>query len=210
MAEVIRAVLRCPFTLGMLASLVVAGIYGKTHVGLLDSQVRHHAGYSVRLLVEGELHRGFTSLFFTAGGWHFYSSLMMLAVAVGWVESSYGTVRAATAFVGIHLATLLLMSVGVASLYAMIETHRGSLLWEVKDVGPSAGYYGCLGLAIAGMSPGLRLSVIGAIMVVLMSRLAWSSFHLPENGHVMSADIAHLIAFPFGLLFFLMMPTSHV
>jgi hypothetical protein len=111
-------------------------------------------------------------------------------------------------FVGTHLATLLLMSVGIATLFAMIETHRGSLLWEVKDVGPSAGYYGCLGLAIAGLSPGLRLSVFAAIMVVLMSRLAWSPFHLPENGHVMSADIAHLIAFPLGALLFFLMPTA--
>ena len=208
MADLFRFLVRYPFTLAMLAALIAAGIYGRTHVGELDENVRHRAGYSVRLLLEGELHRGFTSLFFTAGGTRFYSSLVMLAVAVGWVESSYGTLRAVTAFFGVHLATLVLMSVSIALLYAMAQTHRGSLLWEVKDVGPSAGYYGCLGFAIAGLSPGLRLSLVAAVASILLVRLAWSSIHLPEGGHVLSADIAHLIAFPMGLLLFLLLPAA--
>ncbi len=208
MVDYLCAVLRYPFTLGMLAALVAAGIYGKTHVGMLDTQVHHQVGYSVRLLLEGELHRGVTSLFFTAGGSRFYSSLAMLVGAVGWVEAKYGTIRAAATFVGIHLITLLLMSGAIASLYALLETHRGSLLWEAKDVGPSAGYYGCLGLAIAGLSPPVRLSLITAILTVLTLRLAWSSFHLPDGGRTMSADIAHLIAFPLGMLSLFLIPAA--
>ncbi len=64
----------------------------------------------------------------------------------------------------------------------------------------SAGYYGCLGLAIAAISPGLRIGMVITILAVLTIRLSWSSLHLPEEGRVMSADIAHLIAFPLGLL----------
>lgn len=190
----------------MLAALIVAGVYGRTHVGTLHANIRHHAGYSVRLLWEGELHRGFTSVFFTAGGWRFYSSLMMLAVAVGWVEMRYGTLRAVTVFSGIHLITLLLMSMGIALIFAYLETYRGGLLWEIKDVGPSAGYYGCLGLAIAGLTPKVRWSLMIALAMVLAVRLVWSSLNLPEDGHVMSADIAHLTAFPLGILTIYMMP----
>ena len=83
---------RCPFTLLMVAALVVAGIYGKTQLGSLDVDVRRQAGYSVRLLFDGHLHRLITLVFFTAGGWRFCRSLVLLAGSVGWIESS--TVRA--------------------------------------------------------------------------------------------------------------------
>lgn len=200
--------MRCPFTLAMLAALIAAGIYGRTHVGELDANVRHHAGFSVRLFLEGEVHRGFTSLFFTAGGTRFYSSLLMMTLAVGWVEATHGTVHAATVFFGAHLLTLLLMSVSIALFYTMFESHRAQLLWEVRDVGPSAGYYGCLGFALAGATPGLRMSLVGTVAAILILRLVWSSVHLPENGHVMSADLAHVIAFPLGMLFVVFLPIT--
>ena len=164
---------RCPFTLLMVAALVVAGIYGKTHVGSLDAGVGRQVGYSVRLLFDGHLHRLITSVFFTAGGWRFYSSLVMLAGSVGWIEFVYGTRRTWLTFFGIHLATLLFLAIGVALPLALLETHRGQLLLDARDVGPSAGYYGCLGLAVAVLSSRKREGVLTGIILVLALRLTW-------------------------------------
>ncbi|MCA9124423.1 MAG: hypothetical protein H6822_18560 [Planctomycetaceae bacterium] len=74
------------FTFLMLAVLIGAGIYGNSHLGLLDPGVHQHVGHSPQLLLEGHIHRLFTSLLFTAGGWRFYSSLAMFAFATGWAR----------------------------------------------------------------------------------------------------------------------------
>ena len=109
----------------MVAALVVAGIYGKTQLGSLDVDVRRQAGYCGRLLFDGHLHRLITLVFFTAGGWRFCRSLVLLAGAVGAIESSTGTRRSWLTFFGGHLANLLLLAIGVALPLALLETHRG-------------------------------------------------------------------------------------
>ncbi|WP_186775935.1 hypothetical protein [Rubripirellula reticaptiva] len=183
----------------MLIILIGAGIYGRSHVGLLNENVHRTAGYSMRLMIEGQVHRAFTSLFFTAGGWRFYSSIVMFAVAVGYVEGCFGPLRAIATFFAVHLATLAVMTIGVMVASVISETHRGNLLWCVQDVGPSAGYYGCVGLAFATMASQMRWPLVVAIIVVLCLRATWSFIHLPEDGRMLSADLAHLIAFPLGI-----------
>ncbi len=73
----------------MFAMLVVAGIYGQTHIGPLDAAVHEQVGSSTRALLEGQLYRLITSVLFTAGGGRFYASLLMFAGAVGWAELVY-------------------------------------------------------------------------------------------------------------------------
>ncbi|WDQ16751.1 hypothetical protein [Rhodopirellula sp. P2] len=190
---------RLPFTFAMLVVLIVAGVYGRSHIGLLDDTIHQRAGFSMRLLIEGQVHRAITSLLFTAGGWRFYSSIAMFAIAVGYIEWQMGSARAMGTFLGCHIATRALMTAVVALASLVGETHRGQLLWHVQDVGPSAGYYGCLGLVIAGTAAPYRGFIIAAIIAALAVRAGWSFVHLPEDGRMLSADFAHLIAFPLGL-----------
>ena len=77
---------RLPFTIAMMVLLVGLGIFTQTHIGEIDPEIRSGAGVSTHLLLDGQLHRILTSVFFTAGGWRFYSSLLMFAGAVGYVE----------------------------------------------------------------------------------------------------------------------------
>ena len=202
--------LRLPFTVTMLTVLVSAGIYGRSHVGLLDENVYRGAGYSMRLMIEGQLHRAFTSLIFTAGGWRFYSSIAMFALAVGYVEWSFGPLRAMGTFFAVHLTTLAVMTIGIMVANAISESHRGNLLWQVQDVGPSAGYYGCLGLGLVATASPMRWPLVTAIVVVLCLRATWSFIHLPEDGRMLSADIAHLIALPLGIALFEFAPVAEV
>lgn len=200
MARLTNLVLRCPFTLLMLAVLIAAGISGQSHIGSLNVDIHRQLGHSPRLMFEGHLHRPVTSLYFTAGGWSFYRSLLMFAASVGWAEHDHGTRRAALAFFGIHLATLLIMAIAIALSLSMLATLRGELLFNVRDVEPSGGNYGCLGVMIAGLCCWKRNAAASIITLVLLVRLTSSTMHLPEAGRMMSADLAHLIAFPLGLL----------
>jgi hypothetical protein len=198
----LNPIVRLPFTLSMLVALIAAGVYSRSHVGPLDEDVGRKAGYSMRLMIEGQVHRVMTSLLFTAGGWRFYSSLVMFALAVGYVELHFGTLRAASVFLGIHLATLAVMTSGVVLADMFASSHRSHLLWHVQDVGPSAGYYGRLGLAIAASAWPHRWPIIGMFVAILCLRATWSFIHLPEDGRMLSADLAHLIALPLGIASF--------
>ncbi len=200
----------CRFTILMLAALVVAGVYGRTHVGPLDAQLHDQMGFSARHLWEGELHRLFTSLFFTAGGGRFYASLFMFTLSVGWVEWVHGTRCAALTFLGVHLITQLLLALAVAWPLVLLGYGHGRLLWEARDVGPSAGYYGCLGLAVASVSVGRPRVVASIIFGVLLLRAACSAACLPAQGQVLSADLAHLVAFSCGMLLTRLCPTSSI
>ena len=200
MIEVLRLASRCPFTCLMLASLTAAGVYARTHVGPLDADFHRHVGSSAHLLSRGELHRVVTSLFFTAGGWQFYTSLLMFAGAVGWLEATAGTRVAAVAFTSIHGVTVVAMAIGIGLLNTLATSHRGSLLWSMTDVGPSAGYYGCLGIALGRLGLNNRPLLILAVLTILVARVIWSSYQLSESGRMMSADLAHLIAFPLGVV----------
>lgn len=75
-----------PFTIAMMVLFVGLGIFMQAHIGEIDPEIRSGAGVSTHLLLDGQLHRILTSVFFTAGGWRFYSSLLMFAGAVGYVE----------------------------------------------------------------------------------------------------------------------------
>ena len=176
---------RVPFTTGMLIALIVAGIYGRTHVGPLAVGVERTVGYSIRLFLDGDWYRLFAAVFFTVGGWRFYASLAMLTLGSGIVEYVFGTGRAWLTFFAVHVATLAVVAVAVAMPLAWLDTARGELLMTARDVGPSAGYYGCLGLAV---------------LLVLAARLSWSTVLLPEQGRLMSADLAHVVAFGLGRL----------
>ncbi len=88
----------------MLLAVGSAGVYGDSYSGLTNDNVYRLAGYSIRQLIEGEVQRAITSLFFTAGGWRFYSSMAMLALAVGFVELNYGTRRAIATFLAFILS----------------------------------------------------------------------------------------------------------
>lgn len=191
---------RIPFTLVLLVALIGAGIYGRAHEGMLDAELHHQVGHSPRLLFDGHWQRLFTSLLFTAGGWRFYTSLVMLTFAVGWAEFAFGTRGAALTFFGVHLATLLIMAVVVAWSLSWLETEHGRLLLDARDVGPSAGYYGCLGLVVASLSPSKRRAIAAGILLLLVVRLVWSTIQLSAEGREMSADVAHLIAFPLGFV----------
>ncbi len=57
---------RLPFVLFMLVVIGCAGVYSESHIGTTNVDAQRAVGYSIRLLIEGELQRAITSLFLTA------------------------------------------------------------------------------------------------------------------------------------------------
>ncbi len=73
------------------------------------------------------------------------------------------------------------------------------LLATAHDVGPSAGYYGCLGAACNSHSDHWRVLVIASVLVFLTARLIWSLARPAAHGRDLSSDVSHLMAFVLGL-----------
>jgi hypothetical protein len=162
--------------------------------------LRRAFGSSLQTTLDGEFTRWFTSLFLTAGGWRFFASALILALSVGTAEWTHGTRRTMGIFLGTHFVTLLVIYFALILPFASGQFSIAKLLVDARDVGPSAGYYGCLGLLAAGLSRGLRFWFATSLMIFLLARLIASAGEVQFYPHLVIGDAAHLIAFPVGVM----------
>ena len=183
-----------------MTGLVVAGLFAGSHLELLEPELRRAYGSSLETTLNGKLLRLFSSLFLTAGGWRFYASVGMLAGSVGWVEWKCGTWRTTVVFFGVHLATLVFIYFLCILPLSTMKIAFAESLVDVRDVGPSAGYYGCLGFALARATLWWKWPVGLIIYGVLVIRLTMSVLSLDEP-HLVMGDVAHLVALPLGVFF---------
>ncbi len=184
----------------MVLSLVVTGVLAGSHADLLDRATRRYFGGSLQTILDGELTRLFTSLFLTAGGWRFFASVLMLAACVGLAEWKRGTWRTVAVFFGVHLATMAVLYFVFIMPLAKMEIAFAELLVDARDVGPSAGYYGCLGFALWSASKQWKWRLVGIVFAVLIARLVVSWMAIGDHPHLVIGNVAHLVALPLGLL----------
>jgi hypothetical protein len=188
---------RFPFTLTMLALLGLTAIWTGTHTAAISANWLDRLGFAPIDLLALDLGRLFTSALVTSGGLVFWEALAMVAFAVGLSEWLTGTRRAALTFWGVHLSTLIFESLVVALPMHWIGMSLGSLVALSRDVGPSAGYFGALGLVSAHLRYPWNLISGGVIFIGLQIVL----LHVSGGNNLgmeVSADLAHLIAFPLG------------
>ena len=190
---------RFPFTLTMLCLLTLAAFLTNTHSGPLSTQWLDRVGFAPIDLLALDLGRIFTSAVVTSGGVVFWEALAMVAFAVGLAEWRTSSRRAALTFWGVHLLTLILASVVIALPLHWSGITVGSLVALSRDVGPSAGYFGALGLAVATLKRPWHWIVGAAIFVALTFAMLTIGGH-SSLGMELSADLAHMIAFPLGWL----------
>lgn len=189
------------FTLVMVSLLTCVAIWSETHIGPLRPDLRQTFGFAPQHLPALHWYRLFTSVLFTAGGTTFYQALAMLAFCVACCEWLIGTRKTVFVFWATHLATLAAILTPIALAAASLGAAWAELLVRAADVGPSAGYYGCLGVAVWHSSTGRRRLLVTAVLAIFAVRLAWSMVVVPDQGRQIAADMAHLIAFPLGILF---------
>lgn len=188
---------RLPFTLTMFAILGLTALWTNTHTATISAEWLDRLGFAPLDLLALNLSRLLTSAFVTSGGRILWEALGMVTFAVGLSEWLTGPRRAALTFWGVHFATLLIESLFIALPMHWFGITLGSLIALSRDVGPSAGYFGSLGLLSAHLKYPWNLVSGGIIVIALEIAL----FHVNGNnslGMEVSADIAHVIAFPLG------------
>jgi hypothetical protein len=189
---------RIPFTLSMLAGLTIGAMLTNTYFEQITRHWLNRTGFAPNDLWYWHLERMVTSTVVTTGGRAFWEALIMVATAVGMAEWMVGWKRSAATFWIVHLLTLILLSLIMSLAGHQLRMIGFEADLAARDVGPSAGYFACLGLVSARLkrpwhwaSAGLLLALLGAAM--LIPTAASDSAKLK-----FSADLAHLLAFPLG------------
>ncbi len=124
----------------------------------------------------------------------------MAVLAIGLDEYNNGTLATVATFFGVHLVTLICMFLGIALWTSCYPSRTSHLIWSARDVGPSAGYYGCLGHALSTMDTAWAMTAFIATLSILAIRLIHSIRPNFDDAHIVSADLAHLVALPLGFL----------
>jgi hypothetical protein len=191
---------RIPFTLVMLSALLLAGMLTGTYF----SQITHHwlnrLGFAPNDLWYWRLERMFTSAIITSGGKVFWEALLFTAFAVGLAEWMTSTGRAAATFWGIHLLALVMLSLIISLSLHQLRAFGLEVSEVARDVGPSAGYFACLGLASARLKQPWQW-LTGAVLLVAFVLAFFMPAPVGESSKIkFSADLAHLLAFPLGWL----------
>ncbi len=182
------------FTSASLGALVVVGSLTDTYRSDLARRVLRVWGWAPADFAVGELYRIVTSALVTHGGVVFWTGLALVLGMVGVTEWRRGTLRTALTFWGGHVTTLLLMA-SVAYVHLQIDPETAEIWSGVRDVGPSAGAFSCLGLLAADLPKRQgQILGVGVITMLLVDAMLVPGPTIVET----SADLAHLIAFPLG------------
>lgn len=189
---------RMPFTLLTASGLAMAALLTNTYVERITQPWMEMAGFAPNDLWLLRLERLFTSALVTSGGWVFWQAIFFICAAVGLAEWLTTTRRTAMTFWGIHLLTLILLSIIVSFMLSPLRNLGLEASEVARDVGPSAGYFACLGLVSAKLKrPWHWISGISLLLVFLT--VLFLPPQIGEDARIkFSADFAHLMAFPLG------------
>jgi hypothetical protein len=198
--KILSFLLRLPFTLVMLSVVAMAGMFTNTTF----EQITHHwlnrVGFAPNDLWYWRLDRVFASALVTSGGVVFWEALFFVAFCVGLAEWMTGWKRTAVTFWGVHLLALVLLSLIFALAVNQLPNIGLEAVTLARDVGPSAGYFACLGLVSARLNRPWHWASGAALLAVFMVAL-WLPPRGGETAEVkLSADLAHLLAFTLGWL----------
>ena len=191
---------RFPFTLTILALLVIIALVTNTAFETITHHWLNHTGFAPNDLWYGRIERLFSSALVTSGGIVFWEALFFIVFAVGLAEWKTGWKRTFMTFWGIHLLTLILLSMIISLGIHQLRNFGLEAAEIAKDVGPSAGYFACLGLVSARLKHPWNL-VSGGILFAMFMVVLFIPAAAGENAQIkFSADLAHLLAFPLGWL----------
>lgn len=191
---------RIPFTLTILAILTVVALFTNTTFQSITDHWLYRTGFAPNDLWYGRVERLFTSALVTSGGIVFWEALFFVAFAVGLAEWMNSWKRTAATFWGVHLLALVLLSLIVSLLLHQLRVFGLEVSEMERDVGPSAGYFACLGLVSASLKRPWNW-VSGATLFAIFVIAIFLPTVAGESAQVkFSADLAHMLAFPLGWL----------
>lgn len=187
-----------PFTVGMVLLLLLAAWLTRSYAQELARVWVIELGFAPRDFWFFRWERLILSALVTSGGGIFWLALGMVAITSGLAEWMIGSWKAALTFWGVHLVTLVIESMLFVLPLHQLGFIQARTLFFSRDVGPSAGYMGSLGLVATFLPKPWRWLAFITILIILIVSL----FLQPRSGETqavkLSADLAHLLAFPLG------------
>ena len=184
------------FTLLISGLLLTTAIVSGSLTHSLSPSWQDRLGFAPQDLFTPHWDRMFSSALVTSGGkgfWPAFGATVSLVLIAEWLS---GTRGAALAFWIAHLGA----SIGGSLLTWLAAQFSNSTMlneiYTLRDVGPSAGYFGCIGLIFAQLPRPWKYLAGLAIMAGLIGGMIYSAYY----GHTIdvSAGLAHLVAFPLG------------
>jgi hypothetical protein len=200
MTAILKFLRRLPFTLIMLLVLSLVAFWTNTYLGNIPHLWLNRLGFAPRDLLDLNLERLFTSALVTGGGSVFWKAFAMILIFVGAAEWLTGTKHTGFTFWGVHLLALMLLTVIITLSHHQLRQFGLEAAIAARDVGPSAGYFACLGLLSGWLKPPANwisgVVLLTAFIIALLIPAASG-----QDAQVkFSADLAHLLAFPLGWL----------
>jgi hypothetical protein len=184
----------------MLFALGMVGLLTNTYFEPITHHWLNHLGFAPNDLWYWWLDRVFASALVTSGGVVFWEALFFIALSVGLAEWMTGWRRTAVTFWGVHLIALVLLSMIFAWVAHQLPNIGLEAVTLARDVGPSAGYFACLGLVSARLYRPWHF-VSGGVLLVVFGIALLLPPPAGETAEVnLSADLAHLLAFSLGWL----------
>lgn len=189
---------RIPFTLSTVAMIALAGWLTNTANGVqLGARAIARVGFAPSDTTSFDLVRAVMSAFVTNGPFAFWLAIGSTAALAGFVEWRAGSVRASIAFWGSHLIVIALSWILLAPLHLTGDA-TARLLYVARDVGPSAGYVGCLGYLLFGLGGRVRWLVLASGFVILAGMLAFALRGVATEPAEVSAALSHFLALLVG------------
>jgi hypothetical protein len=205
-----HAALRLPFTISTLALVVLAGWITETVAGAqLGTRAIERLGFAPADTISFDLLSALMSAFVTEGPVAFWTAVVAIAAFAGVAEWRHGSARATAAFWGTHLLVLAISAVVLGPLH-LAGSAAGTVLFLARDVGPSAGYVGCLGYLVADVRGSWRWGALALGTAVLAGAFGLSLGVLSSEPARVSAALSHLLALPVGFVLGLVGPMRHL
>lgn len=194
----LSALIKLRFTLLFITFVCIFSLQNNVHVNSLSQKKLKRFGFSLSDLNSGNWGNLFSSTLITESPRGFYQGLIISIIGVGGLEWHVGFWITALLFFGSHLLTLFIMS-GLLGLPYFKVIGKPKRLLNVRDVGPSIGYFSCLAALIGyfgGVWNYLNLVILVILVIVLFARA------LPPQQApvVVIADLAHVIGFGLGMI----------
>lgn len=196
--RVVQIVKRLPFTICMIILLCLVAWWTNSYFQELAEIWVSRLGFAPRDLWFFRWERLILSAFVTNGGISFWFALGMVAFTSSVAEWVTSSLRAALTFWGVHLITLVLESLLFILPLHQLGFTQARALFFFRDVGPSAGYMGSLGLITTFLPKPWRWVAFTTILIFLIIALFLPAQAEEAQAVKLSADLAHLIAFPLG------------
>lgn len=177
-------------------TLLLVGVMSATAWGRIDSTTMRLFGLSPDHVYAFNLYRLVTSVFFTHGGIIFWRSWAMLCLCLFWCEYEAGTRTTIVVFWLAHVGTIMLLAWVVVPALLFTRPESGDLIRVASDVGPSAGYIGCLAVGTLSIhNRARRMLLWWALGAILLGMVLLRTELIHTNPAFWLADVSHLIAF---------------